>query len=384
MDLRPYWRVIAGGSLVLLALLAFFQNLYQTDAQEAFFNAPLMPLISPIAGRIVTPLPAVGRQAGPGTHVDVENPQVDRSVLTDLQARLSESEADLLGVQAEQAQLRASLERYGQDASQWQAARGRYLEASLREAEAQAAARQRQVEDRRDEFERLQGSRDSLSLRALQAAEAAVAVAEQERQAAGARVAQIQAEREALQRRLRVATSDVERAYSDQKMAETGVLLRLAGAREVALVAKREALQSAVTSQSAQLAAQTQVSLPLPRAQVWQRMPAGAYVAAGGEIGRLALCEELVLTASLGEREFRRLRLGMPADIRTDDANGDRQRLEGEVIALTGPSFENVMALALPFGRAARKEAHGVVIRLQDPSVLDCPIGRTARVSFRS
>ena len=383
MDLKRYWRVIAGGGLVLLALLALIQNLYRTDAQEAFFNAQLLPLISPIAGRIVTPLPAVGSGVTPSDTVEVDNPQVERSTLIDLQARLSEVEAELLGVKAEQAQLRASLESYGADAAQWQQARRRYLDEQLREARAQAQARQRSFQDLRDQFERLEGSRDSISLRALRAAEAAMAVAEEESRAAGARVAQIQAEQQALQRRLRVATSDVERAYSDQKVAETGVLLRLAGAQQVALEAKRDGLQAAIATQSAQIEAQARVALTLPKALVWKRIPEGVFVPVGGEVGRLALCQDLVLTASMGEREFRRLRVGMQARIRSEDADGKTHRLTGQLIALTGPSAENAMVMAIPFGRAATKEGYGVVVRLDDASALDCPIGRAARVSFR-
>lgn len=383
MEIKRYWRVIAGSGLILLALLALLQNLYRTDAQEAFFNAQLLRLVSPIAGRVEVALPAVGSFVSADDAVEIVNPQVERSTLTDLQARLSSVEAELLGVKAEQAQLRESLRSFGEDADQWRLARRGYLDGQLREALAQERASRSRYQDFRDQHERLEESRSNISVRALRAAHSEMSVAEQEWRAAGARVSQVHAEISALQRRLRVATSDVERAYSDQKIAETGLLLRLAGARQVALEAKRDGLKAAIDTQTDQIAAQSSVLLPLPMALVWQRIPEGVYIPVGGEIGRLALCDDLVLTASMGEREFRRLRVGMRARIRSEDENGNETKLEGRLIALTGPTAENAMTMAIPFGRAATKEGYGVVVRLAEDGGLNCPIGRAARVSFR-
>jgi uncharacterized small protein (DUF1192 family) len=377
------WKIVVGGGLVLLALLAFAQNIFRTEAQEAFINASLTPVLTPIPGRVDIALPAAGERVARDVTAVVENIQIDRGTLIDLEERLATVVAEIEGVEAQLQELQNSKGEFQQWAESWRVARARYLEQRLAESRSLVTSREQSFTDAQDNRDRLHGMQANVSVRMLRVAQTEVDIAEQELAASRARLRQLQVEREALNQRIQIADSFSERAYSDQKIQETALLISLANARMTELRSRRTALEQAVANQSAQFSRDQLVSVPVPEGMVWRRTPRHSFVPEGGSLGEVALCDDLLLTATLGRREFRRLRVGMTARTRVSLPGGETVRMDGRVIAVTGPSVENSMSMAIPFGRASSDDGYGVVVRLNDPQALDCQVGASARVSFR-
>ena len=115
---------------------------------------------------------------------------------------------------------------------------------------------------------------------------------------------------------------------------------------------------------------------------MWTRVPAGIQVTRGGALGEIAPCDDTVITVTLDRAAFRKIQVGMQARAELRLADGERRRFEATVVSLTGGSLQNVLGMAIPFGRAIVEDAYGAVLRVADSTVLECAIGRPVTLRF--
>jgi multidrug resistance efflux pump len=113
------------------------------------------------------------------------------------------------------------------------------------------------------------------------------------------------------------------------------------------------------------------------RSAVWETLTApGQSVVRGQDLVRLLDCSELVVTATVGETAYRRLRIGDPARFRL---RGESADYAGRIIALTGVV---TAAANLALQPAALAEPFRVTVALPGLTAEVCAVGRTGRVTF--
>lgn len=376
------WKAIVGLALLSLAALAFFRNVVLVNTQDAFVNAYLSPLRSPIAGSIQAPLPAPGTRTTNADRVRVVNARPDETLLIETTERLAAVNARLLEARAGVARLEESEAEFSEWAERFRASRDHFLRERERELRAQLEARREQQSDAQDALDRLENHARYVPARQITEARTRLDVASENLEAAHAQLRQLGAEREALAERIQVADTFSERTFSDQKVQETRLRARLLQAGISSLEEQKSALEESVAAARRQLERERAAELSLPDAIVWRREPAEAHVAASGSLGSLALCSDLLVTATLDRRAFERVQVGDEAQVRMRGDDGESVTTNARVITLTGAAMENILGMAIPFGRATLEDAYGAVLRLNSPQKLDCAVGSSVSLRF--
>jgi hypothetical protein len=381
-QIKQYWKLIVGVLLVVLALLAFTRNVVFVNVQDAFVNAPLSTVRSPIEGQIRQSLPAPGERTGSERPIEIHNERPDQTLAIEIAERLSDVTSRLAFNRERSERLGASIDQFDDWSVRFREARDRYLAERLREAQAQSAAAARTLADAEDNLKRLTGLREHTSPRILNAAQTAVDVARGQLQASRSRERQFREERKALAERIQVTETFSERTFSDQKVQETQLERDLALADIAALEQQQVTLQNGLEAAQAQIERERRWQATLPDAVVWTRVPAGIQVTRGGALGEIAPCDDAVITVTLDRAAFRKIQVGMQARAELRLADGERRRFEATVVSLTGGSLQNVLGMAIPFGRAIVEDAYGAVLRVADSTVLECAIGRPVTLRF--
>lgn len=135
-----------------------------------------------------------------------------------------------------------------------------------------------------------------------------------------------------------------------------------------------------VKEQTAQFQGLSDVELPLPTSgRVWEIMTApGEHVRRGQDLIRLLDCSASVVTATVGETVYNKLRIGGAATFRPAD---ERRDYEGIIVNLTGLSAAPANFAIQPKMLVA--DAYHVTVALPKLATNgECAIGRTGRVVF--
>lgn len=380
--MNRHWKAIAGIALLLLAIVALVRNVVLINTQDAFINAYLSPIRSPIPGEITQALPPPGTRITPDTRVIVENHRPDETLLIETRERLATVDANLLEARVRAERLGESRAEFSAWADRFRSARDAFLRERESELQALIKARRQQHADAKDELARLQDHARFVPVRQIESARTRVEVTAEDLAGAQAQLRQLRAERQALEQRIQVADTFSERTFSDQKVQETALQLRLLDAEISSLEIQQEALRAAVGAAEAQLQRERSADIALPDAVVWQREPVGTHIARAGTLGSVALCSDLLITATLDRRAFQRVQVGDAARVRLKTSDGDVVRTGARVITLTGAAMENILGMAIPFGRATLEDAYGAVLRIDTPAAMNCAVGRSVTLRF--
>ncbi len=192
------------------------------------------------------------------------------------------------------------------------------------------------------------------------------------------RLAGVKVERAALARDVFVSDNDRPRSAQradevEQRLSEVTADIR---EREIRLKTLRGGLMEE-TKRYQELAV-ADLSAPV-RGSVWEVMTApGETVVRGQELVRLLDCTGLVVTATVGETAYNRLRIGDPARFRL---RGQGTEHEGRIIGLTGVATAPANLAIQP--SALAKEHYRVTVALPELARAgQCHVGRTGRVTF--
>ena len=117
--------------------------------------------------------------------------------------------------------------------------------------------------------------------------------------------------------------------------------------------------------------------------RVWEvALGAGEYARKGQDILRLLDCSTMVVTASVGEKDYNNLRVGDPARFRLA---GTRTSYDAVVLRLAGSGaatvYNNMAISPGPVHLQRYDVALSVPGLLNDPEA-NCAVGRTGRLSF--
>jgi len=334
--------------------------------------------VGPIAGAL-----SVGTQLEAGAAIlRVVNRRADRSRLDDLRRSIDRIEGERAALLGRQEDLKALHADLVAQTNAFQAGRLRQLEARAAElgSEINAAdANHREAERALARSTPLAES-GTVTKAVLDKARRDAAVTAEMHSALRHRLAGIEVELSALRQGTFIGDSYNDRPRSSQRADE--VAQRLS---EIA--ADMRERESRITNLRAEVAqeaerygeiASAELAAPV-RAGVWEILTApGEAVVRGQELARLLDCSGVVVTATVGETVYNRLRVGDPARFRFRGESADHQ---GRIVGLTGVATAPANLAIQP--SALAKEPYRVSVALPGLATSgQCDIGRTGRVTF--
>ncbi|OSZ72424.1 hypothetical protein CAP39_03525 [Sphingomonas sp. IBVSS1] len=378
-------RVAVATSMAALGLWAFAPYVTSEVGGEAFVNAPIIRMASPIAGIVASDLPPPGsaitttqtarlvaaRLIDTGPLAGLKGQQAALISARDLALRQI---AELNGASARAASRSA---RFGQAASARLAATTRAAQEALAACEAEAAEAVLQ----RDRIEALATQRfatftqrDRLRAQALASARRCAALKDQ--------AAALAIETRAAGSGLYLAGAAMDAPYGDQQ--RDRLLLRRQELESVVADAEARLAELArqIAAEEERLARASAFDARLPAGTVvWsQPAPRGTTVAPGSNLLELADCNRRYVEVALPERRMEAILPGSPAKVRLI---GSDEWLAGRVASIAGAAAQRDGAmLAANPDKEAR--ALSVQISLPPPASLArrCDVGRLAEVRF--
>lgn len=372
------WKPVTGAALIGLALFAFSQNLLRTVATEAYVNAALASVASPIPGRVSQALTPIGSRLAPGFELRVLDERADLSASIEVDNKLAQVEADIAAAELKLAAIERARGQFARWTQEFGSAKGSFLDRRVKQAEALTESRRAD-----DNLRRLQSLPEGdVAQREVIAAQATATAASNELAAQEAEQQSLVISRQALRQGVQLTEGLPDRTYSDQKVQELALELATEQAKHKGLLVQRDMLQRSQRLSQEALQSRREARIPVPEGIVWRRVPENSFVAAGGALGAVAVCSEIVLTATLSRRDSQRVYVGqkVSAVLRLPDAQ--RLELAGSVVGLAGPTIENAQGMAIPFGRAASTDGYGAVVRVDQPERLQCRVGAPVRLEF--
>lgn len=380
---RLGWKPWIGSLLIAAALLAFFQNVWQTVATEAYVNAALASVASPIPGRVAQALPPIGARLPGGYELQVVDERANLAPSVEVDNKLAQVDAEIAASELKRAAIEKSRGEFARWTREFGSAKGSFLEQQIEQARARTEVRRAEALRADDNLRRVQSLTDgAIAEREVIAAQAAATVAHNELAAQEAEYQSLVISRRALRDGVQITDGLPDRTFSDQRAQELALDLATEVARQRGLGVQREALLRSQKASQEQLQRQREARIPVPDGLVWRRVPENSFVAAGGALGAVAVCSELTLTATLNRRDFRRVYVGQRVLGRMEQPQGADLEVAGTVVGLTGPTIENAQGLAIPFGRAASPDGYGAVVRPDSTAALDCRVGAPVRLEF--
>lgn len=354
---------------------------------DAVVNAQVVTVRAPVDGVLTLQLRGLGARVGAGEPIGrVEDPRPDETRLTDLRRALATAEADLdrlLDLANALAASRAALET---QAREYARGRAQQLEARLAEAQAVMEAAQSRLREADAALRRA----NDLSRTGIQTvvdfnrARSGFEVGAQDVEAARNRMRYLAIELDAARRGVFLGDSYNDAPFSvqrlreiDQRMGELSADVRERNRRLALLEEQRgEERVRLARFREARLAA------PAPGV-LWEVMTgSGEYVRRAQDVARLVDCTTTVVTASVRESVYNRLRVGDPARFRLA---GDGRTYEGTVARLAGSGAETIYR-SLAIGPSAehlkRYDVAMVFPALTEDPEAGCAVGRTGRAVF--
>jgi multidrug resistance efflux pump len=378
-------KALAG--LLVVAAVGYMpvRALLQTTSTEAVINARLITLRAPIEGEIGPGLGglSVGTQIEPGAVLlRIANRRAERGRFDDLRRLISRLEAERAALVARRDDLQALHAELAAQTRSFKEARERQLGARVAEltSEIAAAAAGKTEAERALARAAPLAETGTITKAAFEKVKRDLAVASETEAALRHRLAGVEVERSALARGVFVGDSYNDRPRSSQRADEIAQRL----SEVTADIRERQTqvadLQKELAEEERRFDERAAAELAAPvRGSVWEVMTApGETVVRGQDLMRLLDCSGLVVTATVGETAYNRLRIGDPARFRPRGESTDHN---GRIIGLTGVATAPANLAIQP--AALAKEPYRVTVALPELARAGrCDIGRTGRVTF--
>lgn len=376
-----YLRLVAGLVIIAFALWIIVGEQMSGASADAVVNARLTTLRAPIAGKVSMPPRALGSSVNAGEEVaSVTDALVDSIRLNDLamerafaEGEVARVEALIAGAEETGTVLAARTEQYRSERIAEIEARLRHAQERLRLIEqAGSAAGAGAVGGLVEEGQA--GSRDGPILPgvALEYARERVEVLEIALRAARAGVF--------------LGDGYNDAPFSEQKALELKATQADLAADLARARARLAAIDARVAGERVSVNRLTSAAIVATvHGQVWEVLAAdGEFIQRGQDVLRLIDCGSAIVTASVSESVYNRLKIGDPATFRL---SGDGQIFEGSVIRLAGSGAATLyrnLAIAPSARHLERYDVALLVPALGADPGLRCAVGRTGRVFFES
>lgn len=374
-----YSRLLIGLALIFVALWVIVGEQMSGVSANAVVNAPLSTLRAPVAGQITLqdrPLgSAVRRQDELATVVD---PLVDSIRVNDLVMEQSFATAEVTALTARIAALAPQIDSLSARRDAFEAGRIAEIEARLSHARERLQLLQEGV-GADASMTGLLNQDQATQANDPRSTDIAINLAQE-------RVAVLQIELGAAETGVFLGDGYNDAPYSEQRRTE--------------LVTERDRLTVDLAQAEARLAAvsarleQERLRLNLlsgaalqatANGQLWEVLAAdGETVQRGQDVLRLADCDRAIVTLSVSENVYNRLKIGDGAAFRL---SGDGRNFDGTIIRMAGSGAATVyknLAVAPSQRHLERFDVALLVPALRNEADLRCSIGRTGRAFFEA
>ncbi len=382
---RRLFKTLLGLAVIAAVGYEPVQRMAQTTSVEAIVNARIITLRSPIEGEVQTSSASRGAGAALARGdvlFRVVDPRADRGRVDDLSRQLEQARDERPGLAARLASAQALLAEMTEQTRAFREARIRQLTARANELAADAAAAHARSLEAATTLERANRLVTQGAGTTVQAnlAQRDADVAAQNEIAVQHQIAGNDVELDAARRGVFVGDSYNDRPTSAQRADELRQqIVDLeqgldASDRRIARLAQD------LADEQARYAELASADIVAPaRGSLWEVLTApGEQVRRGQELARVLDCGGAMITATVGESVYNRLRVGAPARFQPRDGGGD---LAGTVVSLTGSSTTPANFAIEPAAMA--RGVYHVTVSIPDlAGAQNCDVGRTGRVVF--
>ncbi|WP_457092236.1 HlyD family secretion protein [Microvirga sp. P5_D2] len=381
------FRILVGAVLLIGGLYVIVGEYLSGTSADATINARTSVLRAPIQGLAEFSVRAIGAQISPEeTVVRITDNQFDNARLIDLERTRSTLEADLARLRAQTAAVDEARKVLDTQAKSYQEGRVRQIRSRIAEAQTavnSAEARFREADSALDRTREL-SSRGVQTAITLDRAKAQYDVAQQDIASTRERITYLTAELSSAQNGVFIGDSYNDAPFSIQRIREFD--LRLAELRaeadNVSRRLKLAAEQIAAERVRVNRLTSAELSVQSPSI-VWNFLASsGEHVNQGQDLVRFVDCSAVMVTASVSERVYSNLRVGMPAQFRL---TGDDRVLQGTITRLGGSGaagLYSTLAIGPSPEHLTRFDVALSIPELASDPDLSCAVGRTGRVVF--
>jgi multidrug resistance efflux pump len=381
------FRILVGAVLLLGGLYLIVGEYLSGTSADATINARTTVLRAPIQGLAEFSVRGIGARVSPEEAVvRITDNQFDNARLIDLERTRSTMEADLARLKAQSAAVDEARKILEAQAKSYQEGRVRQIRSRIAEAQTAVNSTQARFREAESALERTRelSSRGVQTAITLDRAKAQYDVAQQDIVSARERITYLSAELSSAQNGVFIGDSYNDAPFSIQRIREFD--LKLAELR-----AEAENVSRRLNLTTEQIAAErvrvnrltsAELSVQSPGI-VWNFLASsGEHVNQGQDLVRFVDCSAVMVTASVSERVYSTLRVGMPAQFRL---TGDDRVLQGTITRLGGSGaagLYSTLAIGPSPEHLTRFDVALSIPELANDPDLSCAVGRTGRVVF--
>jgi multidrug resistance efflux pump len=384
---RYGWRALKsalGLGVVIIVGLGPVQRLLEFSSMEAVVNARLVSLRAPIDGRIEDFAPTIGAVAPRGRFMlHISDSRADRTRLDDLQRLIDQTEGERPAIAKRLTRLNELYEQVSQQARAFQAGRIRELEERRMDLKAQASATEASEVEAASTLARTKTLAASgyQTTVAVERAERDAKVTAGTQKSLNHRLFASEVELEAARRGEYVGDSYNDRPSSLQHADELSVRI---AETEAELSSRDQRLANLHVALDAEAARHSELSnavLSSPiDALVWEVLVSpGEQVRKGQDLLRLLDCSGALVTVTVRESVFNRLRIGDKAQFRF---SGQSDRYNGTIIRMSGSAAPPDNLAIQPSGLSSG--GYRIAVSVPDLASIQCGVGRTGTVVFNA
>ena len=381
------WRAVKsaiGLAIVAVVGVGPMQRLFEFSSVDAVVNARLVSLRAPIDGELVAGAvsPAIGATATKGiTLLRISNARADRSRLDDLRRLVDQIESERSSIAARLGRLKDLYEQILEQISAFQAGRIQELEARVTDFKAQAEAASATRVEATSTLERTKtlAATGTQPKAALERAQRDATIANETERSIRYRLIAAEVELEASRRGQSIGDTYNDRPSSRQQADELSIRIAEADAELGARDRRLDGLQAELRDEKARYADLSDVVLSSPiDAQIWEVLVSqGEEVRRGQDLLRLLDCSGTVVTTTVSESVYNRLRIGDKAQFRFSDQS---DIYNGRVIRTSGlASPPDNLAI-----QSTASAAYRITVSVPELASGQCAVGRTGKVVFQA
>ncbi|MDF2689561.1 MAG: HlyD family efflux transporter periplasmic adaptor subunit [Microvirga sp.] len=382
------FRILVGVLLLLGGTYVIVGEYLSGTSADATINARTTVLRAPIQGLVEFSVRSIGAQVSPEEAVvRITNNQFDNARLIDLERTRSTMEADLVRLKAQSAAVDEARKVLEAQAKSYQDGKVRQIRSRIAEAQTAVNSAEARFREAGSALERTRelSSRGVQTSITLDRAQAQYDVSKQDIASARERITYLSAELISAQDGVFIGDSYNDAPFSIQRIREFDLKLAELKAEAENVSRRRNLTSEQITAERVRVNRLTAAELSVQSPGiVWNFLASsGEHVNQGQDLVRFVDCSAVMVTASVSERVYSTLRVGMPAQFRL---TGDDRVFQGTVTRLGGSGaagLYSTLAIGPSPEHLTRFDVALNISELANDPDLSCSVGRTGRVVFR-
>lgn len=382
-------RLLIALAVAVVAVVIIVGEQMAGVSSNAMVNAQVLILRAPIDGEVNLAVRTLGTRIRAGEPLaTLTDPRADDTRIVDLQRETRRVMIDVERHRALLAALQPMRDAFARQSGTHAEGRVRQLEARLGEAQATLEGMVARMRENDAAFRRAAelARSGSQSIAELSRTRSGFEVATQDVQGARERVAYLTIELEAARRGTFIGDSYNDLSYSEQRLRDMDQRLAELSVEVRDRANRLEALRDQVDEERVREARHREARILAPTSGIlWEIMSgSGEYVRKAQDVVRVVDCTTTMVTASVRESLYNRLRVGDPVQFRL---LGSNTIYDGVIARLAGSGAETIYrSLAIGPSQEQLKRFDVMVTSpalARDPETA-CSVGRTGKVVFSS